>query len=155
MADHSYDNDYDVDCNVCGGIRTVEMPITSAGTSISEDVSGLAALFDIKVEGLAIKEGTKTVADYSNATVDGYKLIGMGAVACNGVTTVEIPVKYLFELDAENGIASFATRIINIPTDKYDVEITFQSYFDVEIDGETVRIFGDTVTASYNGVLNR
>ena len=149
-GEHTYDNDFDVDCNVCGAIREVEI-VADTSNSVSEDVSGLATRFDINVEGLAIKEGKYTQADYTNATLNGYKLISMGVIASNGVSEVDIPCVYLCDLEATS--AAFAARVINIPADKCDVEITFASYFVVEIDGEQVTIDGDVVTASYNGIL--
>ena len=153
-GEHTYDNEYDVDCNVCGAVREVEQPVQGGGCSIREDedgVIGLAAKFDVTVEGLAIAEGKFTQADYTNATMGGYKLISMGVVASNNISSVEIEAKYLCDLDVAS--ASFAARIINIPADKLDVEITFQSYFVIEIDGVATTIYGGVQVSSYNGVL--
>ncbi len=146
---HSYDNDFDVDCNVCGGIREAAVAVVSAGTSASEDVSGVAALFDADVEGMAVVDGTKYEADYANATVGGYQLIGMGAVASNSKSSLDIPCVYLWDVEA----ASYAIRVKNIPAANYDDEITFVPYVIVEIDGEEVTINGEPVTVTYNGVI--
>ena len=148
-GEHTYDDDFDTDCNVCGEIREVVAPITKAGTSASEDVSGVAVLFSVEAEGLAIVEGTECNADYDNAFVNGYKLIGMGAEAANYKSSVDIPCVYLWEL-ADN---SYAVRIKNIPADKLNENITFTPYVIVEIEGEQVTIYGEEVVASYNSLL--
>ena len=151
IVDHEcvYDNEFDTDCNKCGEIRTVDAPIAKVGTSASEDVSGVAVLFSVEAEGLAIVEGTECDADYDNAYVNGYKLIGMGAEAANYKSSVDIPCVYLWEL-ADN---SYAVRIKNIPADKLDENITFIPYVIVEIEGEQVTIYGEEVVASYNSLL--
>ena len=149
---HTYDDDFDADCNVCGATRDIEVEVmVSGGCSIREDedgIIGLAAKFDISVEGLSYTNGNHAV--YDNATIGGHKLITMGVIASNGISSVDITAKYLMELDEIS--ASFAARIINIPADKLDVEITFQSYFVIEIDGVATTIYGATETNSYNGV---
>ena len=149
-GEHTYDHDFDTDCNVCGEIRDVELPIVSGGTSASEDVRGVAAKFVLTVDGMGIDE---TTAIYTNATVNGYKLIGMGAKATNGVSTVDIPCVYLCDDDVSTS-AQFAIRIKNIPEGKEDVEITFTPYFTIDIDGEQVTIYGEEVVASYNSVMS-
>ena len=151
-GEHTYDNAFDVDCNVCGDIREVELPITEGGCSVREDddnVTGLAALFNVSVEGLSYTNGNHAV--YDNATVNGYKLITMGVIASNNKSSVNIEAKYLMDLDEDS--ASFAARIINIPADKLDVEVTFQSYVVVEIDGVETTIYGAKQVNSYNGAL--
>ena len=154
---HEYDNEFDVDCNVCGDIRKIEIEFEqNGGCSVRDDednIIGLAAKFDITVEGLAIKEGKFTQADYTNATIGGYKLISMGVVASNGASSVDIEAKYLYELDEASASASFVARVINIPTEHLDTKITFQSYFVIEIDGVAVRVNGSVQANSYNGAL--
>ena len=147
--EHAYDNDFDTDCNVCGEIRNVELPIAKVGVSASEDVRGVAAKFVLTVDGMGIDE---TTAIYDNAYVNDYKLISMGAVATNGVSTVDIPVEYLCDDDV-SASAQFAIRIKNIPEGKEDVEITFTPYFTIEINGAPVTIYGEEVVASYNSVM--
>jgi len=151
MAAHTYDNEFDTACNVCGEIRNVELPISHGGFSIKEDKDGigLAAKFDIVVSGMDIAEGKKTQADYTNATVNGYELISMGAIVTNGVSTKNVPAVYLCDLD--DASASYAIRIIDIPADKQDVKITFTPYFTIKIDGEQVTVEGVPVARSYNG----
>ena len=150
-GEHTYSGDFDTDCDVCGAVREVELPITSGGTSVSPDVKGVAALFRVAVEGLTIKAGTPTTADYTNATVNGYKLVSMGAVASNGVSSKDVPAVYMHNKEA----TTYAIRVINVPDDKWDVEITFTPYFILEIAGEQVTLYGEPVTTSYNGVLSR
>ena len=146
---HDYDDNYDADCNVCGAIREINI-IIEGGFSIAEDkdASGLAVKFDVLVEGLAIAEGKFTQADFTNATINGYKLIGMGAVADNGVSSVDVACVYLCEL--EEAAAAFAVRIINIPEAHYDTTITFTPYYIVEIDGVATRIEGPATYGAYS-----
>jgi len=149
-ADHTYSNLYDADCNVCDATREVELPIVSAGTSVSEDVNGVAAKFSISAIDMAVIDDTTAV--YDSATVDGYKLAKMGAIVSNGVSTKDIEAVYLCDLSEDS--AEFAVRIINIPADKLDAAITFTPYFVVEIDGVETTIYGEAVTASYNSVMS-
>ena len=145
-ADHEYDNAFDADCNVCGEVRAVVNPITFGGNSRSEDVSGLAFKFDVAVDGMAVN-GTEAI--YDGATIDGYKLISMGAIVSNAKSELDIPAVYLCDLEADS--ASFAVRVINIPEANYGDEITAVPYFVVEIDGVETTIYGEAQTATYNG----
>ncbi|MBQ3202282.1 MAG: hypothetical protein IJB36_01410 [Clostridia bacterium] len=144
--EHVYDNDFDTDCNKCGEVRAVVAPIAKNGFSVSEDVSGLAVRFTATLEGMGIDD---TTAIYDNAMLNGYKVISMGAIVTNGVSTTNVPAVYLCDDDVSTG-AQYAIRIKNIPADKYDVEITFTPYIIVEIDGEQVTIEGEAVTGTYN-----
>lgn len=145
-ADHVYDHEFDVDCNECGAVREMaETPVDFGGNSVSEDVSGLAFKFDVSVVGMKMN---RTTAIYDGATIDDYKLIKMGAIATNGVDTIDIPCVYLCDLEPDS--CGFAVRIINIPTDKYDVPITSTPYFVIEVDGVQCTVYGETRTASYN-----
>ena len=145
---HTYTNEYDIDCNVCGAERSVVAPIIDVKLSISEDVNGLAFRFEANVAGFAVKFGTFVQADYTNATYNGYKLIETGVTATNGVSSTKIVGERMCDLD-ENGKALFAYRIINIPADKLDVEITMTPYYIVEIDGVIVTIEGEAQTGAY------
>ena len=148
---HKYDHEYDVDCNVCGAIRAVVNPFTYAGMSASEDVNGLGMLFEVKVEGLAVKAGTFVQADYTNATYNGYKLLELGVIATNGKASTTIKGERMYDL--ADGVAKFAFRVINIPADKLDVAVTMTPYYVVEIDGVATTIYGTAQTASYNQAL--
>ena len=147
---HSYDHDFDANCNACGAVRDVVGPLTFIGKSVSEDVSGLAFLFQANIEGIALKEGTFVQADYTNATYNGYKLLGLGVVASNGVSETNIEGVRMYDL--EENVALFAFRVINIPADKLDVEITMTPYYVVEINGEAVTVYDEPQTANYNDV---
>ncbi|MBQ6849351.1 MAG: hypothetical protein IJN76_04775, partial [Clostridia bacterium] len=155
---HTYDNEYDADCNVCGEIREVEMPIYFGGNSISEDVSGLAFRFDVDAIGMTVD---KTTAIYDAATVDGNKLVSMGAVASNngsvpsletadGDNVVNIPAVYLCYLTEDT--ASFAVRITGIPGEHYDTIVNARPYIIVELDGVETVIYGTAQSASYHSV---
>ena len=146
-ADHVYDHDFDTTCNVCGTVRAVAGPVSYIGKSISDDVSGLAMLFQADVEGIVVKAGTFVQADFTNATYNGYKLLGLGVIASNGVSETNIEGLRMYEL--EDGCAKFAFRVINIPADKLDVEITMTPYYIVEIDGVETTLYGAPQTGSY------
>ena len=146
--EHTYTNEYDIDCNVCGAERSVVAPVIDVKLSISEDVNGLAFRFEANVAGFAVKAGTFVQADYTNATYNGYKLIETGAIASNGASSTTIKGERMCDLD-ENGKALFAYRIINIPADKLETEITMQPYYIVEIDGEIVTIYGEVQVGAY------
>ena len=75
----------------------------------------------------------------------------MGAIATNGVDTVDIPCVYLCDLEPDS--CGFAVRIIHIPTDKYDEAITATPYVVLEIDGVATTIYGEAYTASYNDAI--
>lgn len=149
---HTYDHEFDVDCNGCGGIREVTLPISNDGRSVSEDVSGLAFLFTMDAQGITANIGWEE-ADYTNATLNGYKLVEMGAIVSNAKSSIKLTVGYLYSQTETT--ATYAVRIINIPAANYDSEITAVPYFVVEIDGELVTIEGEAQTGTYNGVLYR
>lgn len=151
VPDHVYDNEYDADCNECGAIREVEMlPVTFGGNSVSKEVSGLA--FQFTVDAIGMTTIDRTTAVYDNATVNGHRLLSMGAVVSNAVESVDIPAVYLFDWSDTN--VTYAVRLINIPADQYDTTITAIPYFVLEIDGVATTIYGDAQTASMNGVIN-
>ena len=145
-GEHTYDNDFDVDCNECGAVREVVFPVPAIGKSISEDVSGYAVLFDANVENLVNVDGA---ADYANATYNGYKLLGLGVTASNGKSSATIEGVRVYGINDDNGNLQFAFRIVNIPESGYETEITMVPYYTVEIDGEIVTIEGEAVIGSY------
>ncbi len=149
--EHTYDHDYDMDCNDCGDTREVATPVTFGGNSVSEDVSGLAFKFDVTVKDMNVDI---TTAIYDNATVGGYKLLKMGAIVTNGISSVDIEAVYLCDLDTAADTASYAVRIINIPEANYGSEITATPYFILEIDGVATTVYGESQTATYNGCTN-
>ena len=146
---HTYAHDFDVDCDVCGTVRAVAGPISYEGMSVSNDCNGLAMLFKANVEGIAVKAGTFVQADFTNATYNDYKLLGLGVIASNGKSETTIEGVRMYDLDVENGVAMFAFRIINIPADKLGTTITMTPYYIVEIDGVATTIYGEAQTGSY------
>lgn len=154
-ADHVYDNANDATCNACGAVRQIAAQVLSGGqTSVSEDVKGLAFFFTANVSGAQIQNGYEYVANSASVTpfVDGesYPVVRMGAVVSNGVSSVDIEAKYLWEWTADE--ASFAIRLINIPDNQLDREITARPYYVYEVDGEEIVVYGETVSQSYNAV---
>lgn len=158
---HTYAHDYDVDCDVCGGIREVTLPVSFGGNSISEDVSGLAFRFDVAVSGMAMNA---TTAIYDNATVGGYKLIKMGAVMTNNAAVgssteslvlesvnddyvLDIKTEYLTECNAD--ACSFAVRIVDIPAAYVERMIYARPYFVFEYEGEEITVYGSIYSATY------
>ena len=152
-GEHVYTDDFDTTCNECGAVRDVVAPdsvICFDGNSVSEDVSGLAFKFTVPAAGVAVENGCYAV--YEGATLNGYKLISMGAVVTNGTSTVDIEAKKLCDLAEDS--ASFAVRVVNIPAEYYGTAITATPYVIVEIDGVATTIYGVAQTASFNAVLN-
>ena len=150
-AEHTYDHAYDTDCNACGAGRDLTLPITFCGNSVSEDVSGLAFLFEAEIEGIAVRQNTYNRADFTNATFDGHKLIRAGAIASNGKSDVDIAAVHMYAW-SENSV-SFAYRVIQIPEANYDTTITMTPYYVIELDGQEVTVYGETQSAVYNEIL--
>lgn len=147
-AVHAFDHEYDVECNLCLAVREVDIPVAYSGSSISEDVSGLAFRFSLAVDGMKVKNTTCAV--YDSATVGDYKLLSMGALVTNGADQRDVPAVYLWSLQED--MATYAVRIINIPTTAYDVEVTATPYFVIEKDGQVFTVYGEAQTKTYNGV---
>lgn len=168
-GDHSYDDDYDVDCNVCGDIREVTLPvtvITADGTSVAEENNSLAFRFVVKATDVGLEqinkyvEGSAKIIPFSDGVE--YTLIRMGTIVSNqdgavldlehldGRKVVNSPVVRLYSVDAENGELSFATRVINIPNVGKDTPISTRPYYVYEQDGVEIVVYGDTVTTSYD-----
>lgn len=148
---HTFDNPGDISCNSCNALRVSNIPVRFGGSAVSEDVNGLAFRFDVMVNGMTIKEGTTFQANYTNAIANGHRLVSMGAIASNGVDTIDIPCAYLCACE-ENSV-SFAVRIVDIPKTKFDVPIVVTPYQVVEIDGKETTLYGERQTASYNSVI--
>ena len=136
-------------------------------TSTSEDVSGLAFKFDVATSGMQVD---KTTAIYDDATINGYKLIKMGAVVTNKTSAGTDPsTLYLNKVDDERVLnieavylcnllgdsASYAVRITGIPENKQDAAIYARPYYIYENEnGTQITVYGDVVGASYNGKLS-
>ena len=148
---HVYDDPYSAYCNECGAYRQVpEMPISFGGTSIHEGVAGVAFRFDVSATGVQKVDGK---ADFSTATVDGYRLIGMGAIVTNDFDYKDVECVYLCDLSADS--VSFAIRVVNIPDFAWDLEMFVMPYIIMEYEGYEIIIYGDGQVASYNSAKNR
>ena len=165
-VEHTYANAHDASCDVCGTVRELVLAaqdiILKDTTSVSELKNGLAFKFNVAINGITWSK--EYLADYTNATVtiDGeeYKLVAMGAIANNkgyaaqtledvdGIYVQNVPAVKVFE--DSNGATSYAVRIINIPAEHLDSEITVCSYLQYEVDGEIVTVYGEDWSASYN-----
>ena len=162
--DH-YDNDGDCCCDACGHVVSVT-DLDYVGASISEDVNGLAVAFKIQVQGVAF-DGTRI--DYTNATVGGYKLVGMGAVVSNnyestniiptlenvdGAHVKDVPAVYAYEYDAATDTVYFAIRVINIPDTHKDTMLVYNPYYIFEDANGVQHVVYDSLArgARYNTV---
>lgn len=158
-----YANPFATVCTTCGVERWVDHSqwFKMVGHSKSEDVNGFAFKYDVKVDGMEVKG---TAAVYDNATIEGYKLLGMGAIVSNtdtitqptkedvdGVHVVDVPAVYLCNLyDEYEDTVSFAIRVKNIPDEYKDTLVWFHGYFIVEIDGAPTIIYDNGSTGAYN-----
>jgi len=172
MVDHTYDNDYDVDCNECGAVREVCYSIlTFGGNSVSEDVRGLAFRFLVSAEytDLNWNADSNLYIDYNNCTVTPdssgtYKLVSMGAVLSsngsdtyldnvNGINVMNVVAEKVVK-EGEDA-PFFAIRVVNIPEVHFDTVIAARPYFIYENEaGEQIVVYGEETAAAYNGVLN-
>ena len=159
---HEYDNQYDKYCNTCDEYREVELPLQIAGASISPDVNGLAWLVEAKVDGITL-DGT--TANYDNATLDGCKLVKMGAVVSNnyaelgyvpnlddvdGNHAVDVEAKYIYSVN-DDGTVTYAVRVINIPDEYKNNEIDIMTYVIYEdANGEEQILYCNCVCNAYN-----
>ena len=165
VGDHVYDNDNDATCNACGAVRQVAAQVMSGGqTSVSEDVNGLAFLFNAKVSGSQVQNGTKYVANSASVVPfeggESYSVVRMGAIVSNkagavldldhvdDVQVVDAEAVYLWSWTAN--AASFSIRIIEIPDSGKDTVITARPYYVYEVDGEEIVVYGDAVSKTYN-----
>lgn len=148
---HVYRSEFDTACDACGALRSAPVGTLFVGNSVSEDVAGLAFAYKADVAGIALQN--KYRADYSNATLGGYKLLEMGAILSNGFDEITIPAVYLLDVDSRAETATFAVRATYIPSAFWDAVITATPYYTVEIDGVVTTVYGDVQSASYNGVL--
>lgn len=158
---HVYDHDFDENCNNCEEIRHVLNVLTVMGNSVSSEVNGLAIRVDANVDGMQMDGNT---AVYDNASVNGFKLVGMGAVVSNDgtVPTLEdvdnsrvlnIPAVYLKSVDADTGLTAYTIRIVNIPEEQKGTVITFQTYFVYEdAVGQQYTVYGEMLATSYDQV---
>ena len=160
---HTYDHDFDTNCNTCLEQREVTLPLNIVGNSISADVNGIAWLVEAKVDGVEVDN---TTANYDNATVNGYKLINMGAVVSNNYSTlgrvpnlddvdgkcaIDVQAKYIYTTDEEAGTVTYAIRLINIPDEYKDREVDILTYIIFEDEaGVQHTLYCNSTYAAYN-----
>lgn len=160
---HVYDHAFDAACNLCGEAREVAMPLEIVGNSVSADVNGLAWLVEAKVDGITLNG---TTANYDNATLDGCKLITMGAVVSNnyaelsyvpnldgvdGVRTIDVQAKYIYDTNEEAGTVTYAIRLINIPNECKDHRVDILTYVIYEdADGVQHTLYCNSANNTYN-----
>ncbi len=142
---------------------SIDDVISCDGQSISEDVNGLAFKFSIDAANIGAKNGN--VIDLTSATAvpfangADYALVGIGAVASNNsdiVLTLDnlsdrtknIEIKYLYDLHEDS--AEFTVRIINIPDENKDTVISVRPYYILSNGEQSVIIYDDVVTGTYN-----
>ena len=169
-GEHTYDDDYDADCNACGYIREVLIPIAvlnNLGNSVCPDVTGLAFGFSVNVDSIQV-EGNKflggSVVPFNNGAA--YNLSSMGAILSNEAdaelvmenvndsTIKNVPAVLLYDVDAADGVVEFAVRIVNIPNHGQNVTISARPYFVYSTAaGEEIVVYGDIIASSYNEAL--
>ena len=150
--------------------------ITGGQTSIkdaSEASKGLAFRFEIAGIGAQIDDtnayinGSADVKLYKDRD-DLYTLVKAGAIMTNNMTvgkgdmtlasvdgkkTIDIPAKYLCEVEAD--AFAYAVRILNIPDQGLDTNIFARPYFVYEDeDGNEQIIYGSTKSENYNHAAN-
>ncbi|MBR5524689.1 MAG: hypothetical protein IKU51_05450 [Clostridia bacterium] len=145
---------------------------TTTATSSSEEVRGVAFKFDFNASGVAVNEkhefiNTNAYVQALNST--DYKLVRMGAVVTNqtaigtgesgfylsdvnGSSVLNVAATRLCEVQEDT--ASFAVRIVNIPTGKEGIAIYARPYYVFDLNGTEITVYGDVVAASYNGKLS-
>ena len=150
--------------------------ITGGQTSIkdaSESSKGLAFRFEIAGIGAEILDTNEYVSKSADIKLykdrdDLYTLVKAGAVMTNNMTvgkgdmtlasvdgkkTIDIPAKYLCEVEAD--AFAFAVRILNIPDQGLDTNIFARPYFVYEDeDGNEQVIYGSTKSENYNHAAN-
>ena len=168
VGDHVYDDANDTTCNECGAVRQIAAQVLSyGGSSISEEVNGLAFTFHAAVADAQVTDDG--VYDNGSATVtpfvdgDSYNVVRMGAIVSNeqgitldleqvnGASTIAIEARYLWDVAEDE--CSFAIRVIDIPDESKDTVVTARPYYVYEVDGEEIVVYGESVSKTYNEVL--
>jgi len=156
-GEHTYDDAFDADCNVCGEIREIAGPIYCGANAVSEDVSGLAFLFHANVQMVKPEKTSAVYGEGTTIVIDDqpYTLLGMGAkVSLNADMSgaIDVPAVYLYNWNESN--VSFAVRVREIPAEKLDTPIYAEAYYTIDVDGvEQTMSCGGIVSASYNAVM--
>jgi len=162
-AAHTYTDESDLQCDVCGDIAEGEYKVmTFGGNSISESDekgTGLAFKFNTNAFGIQTTLGSnEAIYDDAVVIVDGesFELIGMGALVSlksDMSGALDIPAVYLY--NREEYSTSFAVRITNIPESQWDAWIYARPYFTfANAEGVEETIYGDVQFESVNGYQN-
>ena len=170
-GEHTYDDEFDTDCNHCDYIREALNPIAVLdylGKSVCQDVNGLAFGFSANVDSILV-EGNQflggTVIPFDNGKI--YNLSYMGAILSNEAdaeltmenvndgTIKNIPALLLSDVNVEeDGAVEFAVRIVNIPDFGKDITISARPYFVYSTAaGTEIVVYGDVIASSYNAAL--
>ncbi len=147
--------------------------VTGGQTSIAENINGLAFRFQIDASGAQILDtneyvnGSAQIKLYKDRD-DLYTLVKAGAVMTNNATigkgdmtldnvdgkkTIDIPAKYLCEVNDDN--FAFAVRIVNIPDQGLGTNIFARPYFLYEdADGNELVVYGNVKSENYEHAAN-
>ncbi len=140
--------------------------ITDGGQSVSDSVNGLAFKFNIDADHIAMLTNRRVVLDEATAApfANGkdYVLTRVGAIASNDSTaemtldnlsirTLDVEIKNVFELYEDS--MDFAVRIVNIPEENKDTTIRVRPYYVLSNGENSIIIYDDAVSATYNSVL--
>lgn len=149
--------------------------ITGGQSSVRDTAFGTHALafrFEVVATGAQTVDTTEYVTDSALVTPwdngeDVYTLQYAGAIVSidprvdaetmemydvDGKKVKDVPAKYLCECSDES--FAFAVRIVDIPDTQLDTAISVRPYYVyVDEDGKTIIMYGDAVSATYNGVL--
>ena len=146
---------------------------TSGGASVrdpEEGNRGLAFKFYLNGNGIQVENGNQYVANTGTLNLFKYSdeignLVKFGAVVTNDATigatdftldnvngkkVINVSAKYLMELD--DTYTSYAVRIVNIPDESVATTIYARPYYTYELNGETVTIYGDIQSDSYEHI---
>ena len=171
---HTYGDNFDVDCDVCGAVRQLNFAIfsdnvTNSRMEMDGGTGGLAFAFNASVSGVEKKTDNSAVWDNATVVIDGseYRVVAMGAVVTNdeamgtdpeqmirenaglSVQSVDIEAVYMTDVEADN--CTYAVRIINIPQIGFDNVVYARPYYVVEHNGKEITLYEDIASATYNG----
>ena len=147
--------------------------LTGGQNSIAENINGLAFRFEVAGIGAEILDTNEYVKGSADIKLykdrdDLYKLVKAGAVMTNNMTigkgdmtlanvdgkkTIDIPAKYLCEVEAD--AFAFAVRIVDIPDANLGTNIFARPYFVYEDeDGNEQVVYGSTKSENYEHAAN-
>ena len=147
--------------------------LTGGQNSIAENINGLAFRFEVAGIGAEILDTNEYVSGSADVKLykdrdDLYKLVKAGAVMTNNMTigkgdmtlanvdgkkTIDIPAKYLCEVEAD--AFAFAVRIVDIPDANLGTNIFARPYFVYEDeDGNEQIVYGSTKSENYDHAAN-